>query len=69
MQRGLHETENAIALGAAAALGELTGGPIALAFVLAADMLGIKLKIDRDLIKRVTMVRIPVKKQAGRRDS
>jgi len=65
----MHETENAIALGAAAALGELTGGPIALAFVLAADMLGIKLKIDRDLIKRVTMVRIPVKKQAGRRDS
>lgn len=62
----MHAVENRIALGGAEAFGELTGGPIALAFVLAADMLGVKLTIDRDLIKRVTLVRIPMPRARAR---
>lgn len=57
----LHQIEHGVALKSAEAFGELTGGPIALAFVLAADMLGVKLNIDRALLRRVTMVRIEVK--------
>jgi Fe-S-cluster containining protein len=57
----LHTIEHGIALKGAEAFGELTGGPIALAFVLAADMLGVKLNIDRALLRRVTMVRMAVK--------
>jgi hypothetical protein len=60
----LHTIEHSIALKSAEAFGELTGGPIALAFVLAADILGVKLNIDRALLRRVTMVRIPVKAKA-----
>ena len=41
--------------------GELTGGPIALAFVLAAKLLGVRLDVDRELMRRVTTVRIAVK--------
>lgn len=57
----LHTIEQGVALKSAEAFGELTGGPIALAFVLAADMLGVKLNIDRTLLRRVTIVRIEVK--------
>ena len=53
--------ENTVAVDAARAFGELTGGPIALAFVIAAKFLGVKLDIDRELVRRVTMVRIAVK--------
>ena len=53
--------ENTVAIHAAQALGELTGGPIALAFVLAAKLLGVKLNVDHELMRRVTMVRIGVK--------
>jgi Fe-S-cluster containining protein len=56
----LHAIEHAVAIKSAEAFGELTGGPIALAFVLAADMLGVKLNIDRGLLRRVTMVRMRV---------
>ena len=57
----LRKIENTVAVHAAQALGELTGGPIALAFVLAAKLLGVKLDVDRKLMRRVTMVRIEVK--------
>ncbi len=57
----LRKIENTVAVHAAQALGELTGGPIALAFVLAAKLLGVKLDVDRELMRRVTMVRIEVK--------
>jgi Fe-S-cluster containining protein len=57
----LREVENLVAIKGAEAFGELAGGPIALAFVLAAELLGVRLNIDRDLIKRVTIVRVAVK--------
>jgi Fe-S-cluster containining protein len=57
----LRKLENTIAIDGAKAFGELTGGPIALAFVLAAKLLGIRLNIDRELIRRGTVVRIGVK--------
>ena len=57
----LRKIEHAIAIKAVEAFGELTGGPIALAFVLAAKFLGVKLNVDATLMKRVTMVRIKVK--------
>ena len=57
----LRKTETTIAVRAAEALGELTGGPIALAFVLAAKLLGVKLNLDPDLVRRVTPVRVAVK--------
>ena len=57
----LHKIEHAVAIKGAEALGELTGGPIALAFVLAAKLLGVKLDVDRELMRRVMMVRIAVK--------
>jgi Fe-S-cluster containining protein len=57
----LKKNENTVAIHAAQAFGELTGGPIALAFVLAAKLLGVKLNVDHALMKRVTMVRIEVK--------
>lgn len=60
----LHKVEHAVAIKSAEALGELTGGPIALAFVLAADLLGVKLDIDRSLIKHVTNVHIKVRPPA-----
>lgn len=56
-----HKIERTVAVRAAQAFGELTGGPIALAFVLAAELLGVKLAIDHALIRRVQMVRIEVK--------
>jgi len=56
------EIENTVAIKGATAFGELTGGPIALAFVLAADLLDVKLDVDRELVKRVTNVRIPMRK-------
>lgn len=55
--RGL---ERDVAIKGAEVLGELSGGPIALAFVLAADLIGVKLSIDRSLIARVTRVRMKV---------
>lgn len=58
----LRQIEQAIAIRGAETFGELTGGPIALAFVLAADLIGVKLHVDRDLVKRVTGVRIEVRK-------
>lgn len=53
--------EATVAVHAAQAFGELTGGPIALAFVLAAQVLGVKLNVDRELVRRVTKVNIEVK--------
>lgn len=60
----LHKIESTIALKGAAELGELTGGPIALTFVLAADLLGVKLDIKRSLIDRVSNVSLKVTKSA-----
>jgi len=57
----LRKIEHDIAIKGAQAFGELTGGPIALAFVLAAKLLGVKLNIDHELVRRVTMVHIEVK--------
>ena len=57
----LRKIEHTIAIKSAEAFGELTGGPIALAFVLAAKLLGVKLNVDHELMRRVTMVRIGVK--------
>ena len=57
----LRKIEHTIAIKSAEAFGELTGGPIALAFVLAAKLLGVKLNVDHELMRRVTMVRIEVK--------
>jgi Fe-S-cluster containining protein len=56
----LRKIEHDIAIKGAEAFGELMGGPIALAFVFAAKLLGVKLDIDRALINRVTLVRIEV---------
>lgn len=58
---GLRAIEQDVAIKGAEAFGELTGGPIALAFVLAAQLLGVKLNVDRELVRRVTMVSIKVK--------
>lgn len=60
----LRKIENDVAIQGAEALGELRGGPIALAFVLAADLLGVKLAIDRSMIKKVTMVRVGLRESA-----
>jgi Fe-S-cluster containining protein len=57
----LRKIENAITIKGAEAFGELTGGPIALAFVLAAKLLGVKLDVNHELMRRVTTVRIEVK--------
>lgn len=57
----LREIEDTVAVQAAQTFGELTGGPIALAFVLAAKLLGVKLNVDRELMRRVTMVSIEIK--------
>ena len=57
----LRKIEQTVAIKGAKAFGELTGGPIALAFVLAAKLLGVKLNVDRELVRRVTMVHIAVK--------
>lgn len=57
----LRKIENVVAVQGAEAFGELAGGPIALAFVLAADLLGVKLNVDRDLVQRGTCVRIEVR--------
>lgn len=56
----LREIEQTVALQGAAELGELAGGPIALAFVRAADLLGVRLNIDRSRIKQVTNVSFKV---------
>ena len=57
----LRKIEHQVAIESARAFGELTGGPIALAFVLAAKLLGVKLDVDRELMRRVTMVSIQVR--------
>jgi Fe-S-cluster containining protein len=56
----LQTIETAIAVEAATAYGDLTGGPIALAFVLAAKALGVKLNIDPALIRGAQTVRVEV---------
>jgi Fe-S-cluster containining protein len=58
----LRKIEHGIAIKSAEAFGELTGGPIALAFVLAADLLDVRLDIDRTLLKNVTNVHIKVRR-------
>ena len=60
----MQRVENTVAIEGAKALGELTGGPIALAFVLAADLLGVELDVDRTLLDRVTNVCIAVRAHA-----
>jgi Fe-S-cluster containining protein len=57
----LRQIEQKVAVDGAKAFGELTGGPIALAFVLAAKLLGVKLDVDPELLGHVTMVQIEVK--------
>ena len=56
----LRKIENTVLVNGAQAFGELTGGPIALAFVLAARILGVKLDVDRELIRRVATTKISV---------
>lgn len=56
----LSKLETDISIRAAHALGELTGGPIALAFVLAARMLGVRLDVDPKLVDKVQISRIDV---------
>lgn len=56
----LQSLETTLAVEGAKAFGELTGGPIALVFVLAAKILGVKLDIDPALIRGVTRVRVRV---------
>lgn len=60
----LRKIEHSIAIKSAEVFGALTGGPIALAFVLAADLLGVKLNVDRTLIRQVTNVCIEVRKSS-----
>ena len=60
----LRKIEHEVALAGAYAYGELTGGPIALAFVLAAKALGVRLDVPADLLHRVTMVRMRVETRA-----
>jgi Fe-S-cluster containining protein len=54
----LRKIENDVVIEGARVFGELIGGPIALAFVIAADQIGVKLDIDRDLIERIQTVRV-----------
>lgn len=54
----LSKLEREVAIEAAREFGELTGGPIALAFVLAAKLLGVKLDVDPELVRRVAKVRV-----------
>lgn len=61
----LKKTEDTISIGAAEVFGELTGGPIALAFVYAARMLDVTLAIDPDLVRRGAMIRIPMDRRRG----
>ena len=56
----LTKIETDLAIRSAAVLGELLGGPIVLAFVLAARMLGVHLDVDRDLLRRVAITRVSV---------
>jgi Fe-S-cluster containining protein len=60
----LQALETQVAVDGAKALGELTGGPIALVFVLAAKALGVALDIDPALIRGVQTVRVDVLKPA-----
>lgn len=60
----LKKLEHEVSLAGARAFGELTGGPIALAFVLAAKALGVHLNIPADLLQRLTIVRMPVEVRA-----
>lgn len=55
--------ENDITIRAAQIFGELAGGPLALVFVLAAKMLGVRLDVDRELVHRVTVVRAQVERR------
>jgi Fe-S-cluster containining protein len=61
----LSRIETDVAVSGAAELGELLGGPISLAFVLAADMLGVRLDIDRTLLRRVAITRVVVETRLG----
>ncbi|HSX23433.1 MAG TPA: YkgJ family cysteine cluster protein [Gaiellaceae bacterium] len=54
----LSKLEREVAVEAAREFGELTGGPLALAFVLAAKLLGVKLDVDPGLLRRVAKVRV-----------
>lgn len=56
----LQKLEQEIAVEAAKVFGELTGGPISLAFVLAAKLLDVKLDINPELVRRVATVRIGI---------
>lgn len=57
----MSKLEREVAVEAAREFGELTGGPLALAFVLAAKLLGVRLDIDPQLIRRVTTVHLKVR--------
>jgi len=57
----LQSIETEVAVEGAKAYGELTGGPIALAFVLAAKALGVSLDIDPALVCGVQTVRVGTK--------
>lgn len=59
----LRQIEDDVMIRAAEEYGELVGGCIALAFVLAADLLGVKLDIDRKLLDRVQISRVAVPKK------
>lgn len=54
----LSKLENAVAMKGASEIGSLTGGTLALAFVLAAERLGIELEINPELVRRAVMVQI-----------
>lgn len=54
------DVETAVAVLPAQEFGELLGGPIAVAFVLAAQALGVKLDIDATLLERVMITRVPM---------
>jgi len=60
----LQAIETAVAVDGAKAYGELTGGPIALMFVLAAKALGVVLDINPALIRGVQTVRVDAPKPA-----
>jgi Fe-S-cluster containining protein len=61
----LRQLENDVAIKAAKALGELLGGPIALAFVLAADLIGVKINVDRVLVEQVLHVCMKIERVTG----
>lgn len=61
----LTKIEDLVTMTGAHELGAMTGATLAAALVLAADMLGVKLDVDRDMVRRNVMMAVPVGQGSG----